>query len=156
MIVNKNKKKAVRNATRKTKNTAREKQSPPPKLLNQAEFNKKYGLNFSELDVELLKSTNALGYIDPQTPFDPKSMSFHNGGAMPDYLYATGDIYEKLKQLESDREEIIEKGGLQLYQKQRQMLEEATQVIPGDPRKSLLETQEILGNLINLKKTWKP
>ena len=119
------KKKAVRNATRKTKNTAREKQSPPPKLLNQAEFNKKYGLNFSELDVELLKSTNALGYIDPQTPFDPKSMSFHNGGAMPDYLYATGDIYEKLKQLESDREEIIEKGGLQLYQKQRQMLEEA-------------------------------
>ncbi|MCB1303781.1 MAG: N-6 DNA methylase [Leptospiraceae bacterium] len=114
----------VSNATRKTKNSST-RNIQPPKILSQQEFNQKYGLSFSEKEIQMMRSSNALGYVDHEIPFDGSIMSYHSGGHLPDYLYATGNIYERLEQLEQDREEILEKYGLEQFQKQHNMLRDA-------------------------------
>ena len=77
---------------------------------------------FSEGEVEAFEDTDYNGTINNPTKHR-KYANFIGGKAVHDFYYAEGDIYSKLSQLEIDKPEIVEKYGIEQYEKQKRLLE---------------------------------
>ena len=77
---------------------------------------------FSEGEVEAFEDTDYNGTINNPTKHR-KYANFIGGKAVHDFYYAEGDIYSKLSQLEIDKHEIVEKYGIEQYEKQKRLLE---------------------------------
>ncbi len=83
-------------------------------------FHQKYHSNFSKEDLALWSSVQADGSINMDGhKFDPNTMSVFQGNAMPDTIYASGNIRNKLDQLEREKKELDKKQ----YAKQKKLLE---------------------------------
>ena len=86
------------------------------------EFTKKYNSKYSEKDLAEWSIMDANGAIDTAVvKFNPNTMSAHEGKAMPDVLYASGNIYKKLEQLEREKKELKPNQ----YTKQKKLLDKA-------------------------------
>ncbi|HNR90685.1 MAG TPA: helicase-related protein [Spirochaetota bacterium] len=97
--------------------------------MNVDQFNAKYGRNVSALDLAVSKATGFDGVVDMAllSPEDKKAfqknpnMCMMGGQVYHAVNYVSGNIYDKLDQLERDREAI----GEGAYAKQKKMLESA-------------------------------
>ena len=76
---------------------------------------------FSEGEVEAFYDTEYDGTINHPSQHS-KYANYIGGRAMHDFYYAEGDIYAKLDQLESEKENIIATYGQEQYDKQKQLL----------------------------------
>ena len=87
-------------------------------------FNKKYNTQFTNDDLELWSSIQVDGSFDRNIlttkEIDKTKLSVFKGKIMPDVLYASGNIYQKLDQLEEEEKELNPRQ----YQKQKKLLEE--------------------------------
>lgn len=93
----------------------------PGQLFTQEEFNEKYQKNSDPIDKQLVERTNTLGYIDDISGIPKEKICYFDGQYTPHYLYATGDLNEKLERLEIDKDEMAPED----YQRQKEMLEKA-------------------------------
>jgi hypothetical protein len=93
----------------------------PAVLFTQQTFGEKYGMATSEPDLALLRNTSATGKIDTSVPFDPERMAIHNGDHVPLYLYTSGNIIDKLAELETERDNLLP----EQYERQKRLLESA-------------------------------
>ena len=85
-----------------------------------------YEANWNEKTYKYQGMTNADWYIEDISVWefkDAKVLNFIDNKAQIDDLYFAGNIYEKLSQLEKDKEAIIDKFGEEQYNKQKQWLE---------------------------------
>lgn len=92
---------------------------------DQHSFNAQYQSNFDEIDSKLISQTNTLGYITDFTgiPTDFNKIAYVDGKYIPHYIYKSGDIKERLAQLEKDKSELISKHGEDSYNLQKTALE---------------------------------
>lgn len=85
-----------------------------------------YEANWNAISYKYQGMTNADWYIEDISVWefkDAKVLNFIDNKAQIDDLYFAGNIYEKLSQLEKDKETIINKFGEEQYNKQKQWLE---------------------------------
>ena len=88
-------------------------------------FKQKYGSNFSEADLDMWSRMQSDGSLDMQgLSYRPETMSISHGKTAPDVLYASGNIYSKLEQLEREKAELKPAQ----YAKQKKLL---TDALPG-------------------------
>lgn len=104
--------------------TADESDQPKPKkeTYSLSEFTKRYKLNFDDQDVKLWSNVRHDGTIDTdKVPFDGWRMARYKGQVLPNVNYASGNIYERLDQLE------LEKSSLPAaqYNRQKKLLEKS-------------------------------
>lgn len=88
---------------------------------------------FSEGEIDAFEDTNYDGVIAHPAEYS-KYVNYFAGKPIHDFYYAEGDIYSKLSQLEADKSVIIQKYGIEQYEKQKRLLEN---VLP--KRKELAE-----------------
>ena len=85
-------------------------------------FKQKYGSQFSEQDLDMWSAVQSDGSLDMQgLSFRTDTMSIAHGKTAPDLLYASGNIYSKLEQLEREKAELKP----QQYAKQKKLLTDA-------------------------------
>jgi len=96
----------------------------PHVTYSQDEFNKKYGTTSDPKDLEILLNTDVNGIIDRSVEFDKTKMAVYNGEHMPLYHYTMGNLYEKLRSLESQKEYITEKYGEDQYNRQEKYIKD--------------------------------
>ncbi len=85
-------------------------------------FKKKYHADFTKDDLEMWSSLGSDGALDlKEKPFNHNTMSISHGKGVPDVLYASGNIYERLEQLEREKNELDRAQ----YAKQKKLLDAA-------------------------------
>ena len=77
---------------------------------------------FSEGEVEAFADTDYEGTLSNPTKHK-RYANYIGGSAVHDFYYAEGDIYSKLALLEQDKRYIVEKYGVEQYEKQKALLE---------------------------------
>lgn len=97
----------------------------PVKIYSKEEFEEKYNpVRRTKKETEMIKYIQWDGHIEG-IPHDSEIMSVYDNKSYPDYLYATGDISEKMEDLQRKKDSIIEKYGDGQYEKQKELLEKA-------------------------------
>jgi len=120
---NKRKNKATSELVKTVKQVTGKPVVDPSNLFTQEEFQEKYGKKFDKKDIEIIRNLSPTGEISKTLPFDPSKMAKMNGEHYPLYTYGSGDIREKLQQLELDKD-----AGLidsEQYSKQKKFLNDA-------------------------------
>ncbi|EKR89701.1 helicase C-terminal domain protein [Leptospira santarosai str. CBC379] len=110
-------KEKISNAVRST--IGKDKKIDPKDLYTQEEFIQKYGKKYDQIDLNMVRNMLPTGSLPEYQVFNIQKMSKMNNEIYPDFIYASGDLTEKLRILE------IEKNILspEEYTKQKNLLE---------------------------------
>ena len=121
-------KEIVRKQTEKNKvvnEAIRNTVSSPVETYDQNSFNAQYQTQFDEVDSRMVSQTNTLGFITDFAgiPTDFNKIAYVDGKYVPHYIYKSGNIKERLAQLEKDKDDLISKHGQEAYDLQKRTLE---------------------------------
>lgn len=121
-------KEIVRKQTEKNKvvnEAIRNTVSSPVETYDQNSFNAQYQTQFDEVDSRMVSQTNTLGFITDFAgiPTDFNKIAYVDGKYVPHYIYKSGNIKERLAQLEKDKDDLISKHGQEAYDLQKRALQ---------------------------------
>ena len=95
---------------------------PKKETYTLGEFTKTYKLDFDDEDVKLWSNVRHDGTIDTnKVSFDGRRMAYYKGQVLPNVNYASGNIYERLDQLEREKDSMPSGQ----YSRQKKLLEKS-------------------------------
>ncbi|MDR0719360.1 MAG: Eco57I restriction-modification methylase domain-containing protein, partial [Treponema sp.] len=142
------------------------------KNMTSQEFNAKYGKHFDKTDLPVWKVTDYTGVIDiaKLTPSQRrhvqesgKFVTDVNGNWVSRVNYASGNIYEKLDQLEADKELIVKTRGEGVYKNNKAILEAALPALKTADNFTIPPTSDFAkeynsvdedGNVVNIRSSF--
>ncbi|EMO25409.1 hypothetical protein LEP1GSC170_1263 [Leptospira interrogans serovar Bataviae str. HAI135] len=95
-------KEKISNAVRNT--IGEDKKIDPKDLYTQDEFIQKYGKKYDQVDLDMVRNILPTGSLPDSQVFDINKMSKMNNEIYPDFIYASGDLTEKLRTLEIEKD----------------------------------------------------
>lgn len=110
-------KEKISNAVRST--IGAERKIDPKDLYTQEEFIQKYGKKYDQVDLDIVRNMLPTGSLPESQVFNVQKMSKMNNEIYPDFIYASGDITEKLRTLEIEKDTLSPEE----YSKQKNLLE---------------------------------